>query len=145
MDIKPVRRSSLFLMELILAIFFFILASSICVRFFVKAHTLEQESMDLNHAVTAAASVAEIIRSAEEPFDFLAEHFPQGEAGNEVFTIFYDSNRSLCDKADAKYTLVLEGHTADTIFTGEIVVSKGNTEIYRLTAESYIREEGALR
>ena len=145
MDIKPVRRSSLFLMELILAIFFFILASAICVRFFVKAHTLEQESMDLNHAVTAAASVAEIVRSEEEPFAFLEKHFPQGEAGNEVFTIFYDSNRSLCDKADAKYTLVLDGRTTDTIFTGEIVVSKGNTEIYRLTAESYIREEGALR
>ena len=145
MDIKPVRRSSLFLMELILAIFFFILASAICVRFFVKAHTLEQESMDLNHAVTAAASVAEIVRSQDEPFDFLEKHFPQGEAGNEVFAIFYDSNRTLCKKADAKYTLVLEGRTADNIFTGEITVSKGDARIYRLTAESYIREEGALR
>ena len=145
MDIKPVRRSSLFLMELILAIFFFILASAICVRFFVKAHTLEQESIQLNHAVTAATSVAEIIRSQDEPFAFLEKQFPLGNAGDNTFTVFYDDNRQLCRESEAVYRLILEGYTVDSIFTGEIVVSKGKTDIYRLTTESYIREEGATR
>ena len=143
MDIKPVRRSSLFLMELILAIFFFILASAVCVRFFVKAHTLEQESMDLNHAVTAASSVAEIVRSQDEPFAFLEKQFPLGASGSNTFTVFYDSSRQLCGESEAIYRLVLEGSTEDAVFTGEIVVSKGDSEIYRLTAEAYVREEEA--
>ena len=65
MNKQPTRRSSLFLMELIIAILFFSLAATVCVRFFVKSYTLEQESQKLNHAVNAATSVAEIFRNQE--------------------------------------------------------------------------------
>lgn len=46
-------------MELILAIFFFSIAAAICVRLFVTSHQLSRESVQLNHAVTMAESIAE--------------------------------------------------------------------------------------
>ena len=57
---KPAKRSSLFLMELIIAILFFCLASAVCVRFFVKSHLIERDTTALNHAANYASSVAEM-------------------------------------------------------------------------------------
>ena len=53
------HRSSLFLLELILVIFFFSLASAVCIQLFVKAHLTEQETKALNHAIPLAESAAE--------------------------------------------------------------------------------------
>lgn len=59
MNHKNSSKSGLFLMELILAIFFFSIAAAICVRLFVTSHQLSRESVRLNHAVTMAESIAE--------------------------------------------------------------------------------------
>lgn len=52
-------KSSLFLMELIMSILFFSLASAICLMMFIKSHTLSKESVELNHSVTLCESVVE--------------------------------------------------------------------------------------
>ena len=44
-------RSSLLLMELILAILFFALASAICLQLFVKASLLSRDTQELDRAV----------------------------------------------------------------------------------------------
>ena len=49
------RSSSLFLMELIIAILFFSVAASICVQFFVKARLMSQEAAQLDAAVAGGA------------------------------------------------------------------------------------------
>ena len=139
---KPVRRSSLFLLELIIAILFFSLAATICVRFFVKSHTLEAESKDLNHAVTSAVSVAEILRNQKEPYACLQSHFPLGEPNGASFQIYYDKNWQFCSAADAEYTTSLETVCEDSILTGTISVSKGDTSIYDLTIEAFQTGKG---
>ena len=58
------RSSSLFLMELILAILFFSIASAVCVQFFVKSHLLSRSSDALNYAANECASVAELLDTA---------------------------------------------------------------------------------
>ena len=140
---KPVRRSSLFLLELIIAILFFSLAATICVRFFVKSHTLEAESKDLNHAVTSAVSVAEILRSQEEPYACLQSHFPLGERSETSFQIYYDGDWKLCGASDAVYTTSLETACKDSILTGTITVSKGEASLYDLAVETYQTGKGA--
>lgn len=55
------RSSSLFLMELILAILFFSVASGVCVQFFVRSHLLSRDSEALNHAVNECAGIAETV------------------------------------------------------------------------------------
>ena len=58
--------SSLFLMELILAILFFSVASAVCVQLFARAHTASEQSAALNRAVLAAESAAESFKGADD-------------------------------------------------------------------------------
>ena len=59
------QSSSLFLMELILAILFFSITSAVCVQFFVKSHLLSQESQVLTQAVNECSTIAEILRTSD--------------------------------------------------------------------------------
>ncbi|MCM1120660.1 MAG: hypothetical protein NC543_15010 [bacterium] len=52
-------KSSLFLMELIIALLFFSLASTVCIRLFVNAHSLSSQTVDMNYAVNYAQNMAE--------------------------------------------------------------------------------------
>ena len=51
--------SSLFLLELILAVLFFSVASALCIQIFTKAHLMSQDARDLNFAVNEVSSMAE--------------------------------------------------------------------------------------
>lgn len=46
-------------MELIIALLFFSLASTVCIRLFVKAHSLSAQTVDQNYAVNYAQNMAE--------------------------------------------------------------------------------------
>ncbi len=87
------HRSSLFLLELILVIFFFSLASAICIQLFVKAHLTEKKTKELNRAVPLAQSGAEAFHSVSGNLEELVDLFPEGSMsvdGNS-FQIFYDA------------------------------------------------------
>ena len=43
----PAKRSSLFLLELIIAILFFSLTSAVCVQFFARAHQISRQTQEL--------------------------------------------------------------------------------------------------
>ena len=62
-----VRRSSIFLLELIIAILFFSVLSAVCTQVFVKARDLSQEAQLLSEAVCICSNSAELVRSAETP------------------------------------------------------------------------------
>lgn len=141
MNKQPTRRSSLFLMELIIAILFFSLAATVCVRFFVKSYTLEQESQKLNHAVNAATSVAEIFRNQEQPFSLLAEEYPYGEQAENAYYIYYDINWSLCTSSNAVYSVLLQTTETDTFIIGNITVTDNENTLYHLTIKKYIEKE----
>ena len=66
-------KSGLFLMELIIAICFFAVASAVCVQLFAHAHTLSQRSKGIQMAVLNAQSVAEGFRGLDGNVDALAD------------------------------------------------------------------------
>lgn len=76
--------SSLFLLELILAILFFSVASAICVQIFVKSHLLSKDARILNFAVNEVSNAAESIT-------------PE--------MVYYDSGFSECSKENAEYQM----------------------------------------
>lgn len=113
------RSSSLFLMELILAILFFSIASAVCVQFFVKSHLLSQDSNTLNHAANECASVAELLDTAETIDDcisLLNRSYPDGaypgksgsnESTEAEIAIYYDESFLPCSAEATVYTLSL--------------------------------------
>lgn len=60
MNRKNGSGSGMFMMEMILAVFFFLLCSGICVTAFVKADRMSHLAQDTNQAVVIAENMAEI-------------------------------------------------------------------------------------
>lgn len=138
MDKQPSRRSSLFLMELMIAILFFTLASTVCVRFFVKSHTLNIDSKNLSHAVSIATSTAEIFRTSENAPNILSQQFPEGIATDTSYRIYYDSEWQLCSLDNARYTVLLEIKQEYPFAICHIFISEEQTSIYELSIKKYI-------
>lgn len=63
---NPVTRSTLFLTELILNFFIFIVCAVVCVGLIVKAQGMSRESGELTRAVYLAQTAAEAFRSGGE-------------------------------------------------------------------------------
>ena len=63
--IKQKNKSSLFLMELIIAILFFAISSAICVQVFIKARTMNVESQYRSQASLIASNIAEVYKSEQ--------------------------------------------------------------------------------
>lgn len=53
-------KTSLFLMELIIAILFFALASAVCIQLFVKSHLLGRSTQEENHALLMCQNLTEL-------------------------------------------------------------------------------------
>lgn len=110
--------SSLFLLELILAVLFFSVASALCIQIFTKAHLMSQDARDLNFAVTEVSSMAE-----QMPDDSLQDA-----------AAYYDSSYASCKKADAVYVLTVHYEPEDTLLKAHISMDTiaDNRNIYTL-------------
>ena len=113
---QPSKRSSLFLLELILAIAFFSIAAAICVQFFVKSHALEEDSTNLNRAVHVATSAAEQFRYSEI----------------DSYELYFDNDWAECSQDEAIYTLKLVVNHSKSPQEAQISVSTSNSLLYEL-------------
>lgn len=110
--------SSLFLLELILAVLFFSVASALCIQIFTKAHLMSQDARDLNFAINEVSSMAE-----QMPDDSLQDA-----------AAYYDSSYASCEKADAVYVLTVHYEPEDTLLKAHISMDTvaDNRNIYTL-------------
>lgn len=134
--------SSLFLLELILAVLFFSVASALCIQIFTKAHLMSQDARDLNFAVNEVSSMAEQISAdtlhpdtaassddtASDPSTQMPDDSLQDAAA------YYDSNYASCKKADAVYVLTVHYEPEDTLLKAHISMDTvaDNRNIYTL-------------
>lgn len=108
-------RSSLFLIELIIAILFFSAGSAVCVRAFAQARLTSQAAADLSFASAQVSAAASAVRYTDGSAASLAEYFPGAQAlppeetgaGAQACAIWYDSDRQLCGSQEAAYTMTV--------------------------------------
>ena len=141
--------SSLFLLELILAVLFFSVASALCIQIFTKAHLMSQDARDLNFAVNEVSSMAEQISAgtlhpatAASSGDTAASSDdtasdPSTQISNDAWqddTAYYDSSYVSCEKADAVYVLTVHYEPEDTLLKAHISMDTiaDNRNIYTL-------------
>ena len=146
---KKANASSLFLMELIIAILFFSLASGVCIRFFVKSHLLSEEARSLNLAVNACAAAAELAGTADSPEDAAAalqRIYPAAQADTSYtegcrMRIFYDRNFVPCDPEEALYMMQTDLSDDDAFLDAEIAVqaTKDGRQVYALHTRHHLR------
>ena len=134
--------SSLFLLELILAVLFFSVASALCIQIFTKAHLMSQDARDLNFAVNEVSSMAEQISvgtlhsdtaassddTASDPSTQMPDDSLQDAAA------YYDSGYASCEKADAVYVLTVHYEPEITLLKAHISMDTiaDNRNIYTL-------------
>ena len=102
MNRKSGSGSGIFLMEMIVVVFFFMLCASTCILAFAKSDRMSRQATDRNYAVSAAQSVAEVwkLEGAEGLVKRMAAYkIPAGltsRSGNVMpegaYRIYWDEN-----------------------------------------------------
>ncbi|SHK45070.1 type IV pilus modification PilV family protein [Hespellia stercorisuis] len=113
MKLGRAKSSNLFLLELIIAILFFSIASAVCVQLFVKSHLLSVETSQLNQAVNLASGAAESVMD-----DAVAD----GESSENCD--YYDETWKPCDETGAAYSVTVCLSRKDFQITGNVVVQR---------------------
>lgn len=100
------QHSGVFMMEMIMVVFFFILCASICILVFVRADRMSRQADDLNQGVLAAQSVAEVWKA--EAFDGLKTRFQaQISDDGDSLVIGFGKDGETAKADDAVYVVTL--------------------------------------
>lgn len=130
------RSSKLFLIELIMAIFFFSVIATICVQLFSEAHAMSVHSKELVQSVNLASNVAEAFRVWDGQKKSWQAIYPEGEWDGTCWQISYDENWQPTNE-QVQYLLFMELFEQDELHCAQIVVSERENEqvIYELTVK----------
>lgn len=150
------QHSGIFMMEMIMVVFFFILCASVCILVFVKADRMSREAADLNQSVLIAQSVAEVWKaegtaglkqrlgaSISAPDD--GGGTDSGEPARNQYVMEFDKNGSCAEhtlnsggddkKGEKVYTAVLSADEAEGL--AEITVSREENSVYTLSVSRH--------
>lgn len=139
--------SSLFLMELIIAIMLFCLASSICILAFVNSHLMHTSSTLSNKAVTLVQNTAESIRggdTTDEIINNLEKMYPSSFSSVNQTNLL---NKELIiplgpdlteTKDDTPFNLSLECYLDDGLFCSIITFYNDTEPVYDLYVEHIV-------
>lgn len=138
------NKSSLFLMELIVAIFFFAASSAVCISIFVGAHRTSSRSVDLNQAVFLAQSAAETVKAypAQDGWEKLPG---LSYLGGDRAEVWYDKDWNPIagngekPPSSAVYQLELLAQGLDST---QVTVKKGEETLFSIEAVHLNREGG---
>ena len=109
MNRKSARRSSLFLLELMISILMFSVASAWCTRLFAAARFVVSETETQNRMQNLAAGYAEAFLASEDFEAFLLNEGAVEIEGEDrkrtLYGLWYDENWNVCKKEEAAYYL----------------------------------------
>lgn len=136
MKIQENRSSKLFLMELMIAIFFFSIISAISIQLFSEAHTRSVRSKEMVQSVNLASDVAEYYRVWDGQTESWQEVFPEGTWQGDNWQILYDEAWKPTE-GEARYLLCMELREQEGMREAQIAVSERESGriIYELTVK----------
>ena len=126
MNIRRNSKSALFLMEMIIMILFFAVASGICVNLFAKAAIMRDRSSDLTNGMIQAQSIAETFKHYDGDIKSISEKL-QATTENDCLVIYFDENWSKTNIKDSyTYKAIVSSInvTPTNLVTSEVSVSK---------------------
>lgn len=142
----PASKSSLFLLELILSIFFFSIASGVCIQLFVKAHFLGVETKEINQATLWSQNVAEAFYASDD-INEIEVLFPfHQDAKKNSYVLYFDRDWNIMDTS-AVYALTFTVHEDSSYQYADISITKNTVsladnsseELYQLPLKKYLQ------
>ena len=102
-------KSSLFLIELIISILFFSLASAACIQLFVKAHLLDKKTQETNQIVMWSQNLAELWYASDGEiypvYERLVADYDEQHSylsnDRRTITLYFNKVWELCELKDA--------------------------------------------
>lgn len=126
--------SSLFLMELILAILLFCIAATICVSVFARSNLMHKESVELNRGLNVTQNMAELILSdtnLENIAQNISLQYPISDISqsfDEPTYVYLDSDFTETVESDSSaYTMVLTPSIDDGMLSADIEIKKSDS------------------
>ncbi len=137
-------KSNLFLLELIISILFFSIASAACIQLFVKAHLLDDKTKEQNFAVTWSQNLAELWQFSAGDINIVYKQLSGDYDITDGSVILSDNSQSLKLSFDKEFSLsdsqivyhaILSdcGYDSSTqLLNAEISFTKGSETFYTL-------------
>lgn len=120
---KRHSKASLFLLELIIAILFFAMASALCIQIFAKAKQINDDGLKQSHASIIASSIVETYRSNQ-----LEEFYTIDQEGN----IYFDEHwYPIATTSSYKANITKETNSIT------VTVYQNNTILFSLQSKHY--------
>lgn len=135
MNRKSGSRSGLFMMEMLVVVFFFILCAGICIMVYVRANNMSQLGQDTHRGVNAAQSLAEYLQAYGE--EGLAEYFDGQEKDGEYYFYWDKDWQKVAEEKDAAYAASVSVTRENHMMKGNIAIEKGKTPIFQMDTLKY--------
>lgn len=128
------RSSRLFLIELIIAVFFFSLGSAVCIQAFARAHSVSREARNLAFASSTVSGTANVLRFTGGDAGAFREYYPEAAADADgVLFACYREDFSPCGEDEAAYVLRAEARENGGVISSHIAMYGSDGElIYEL-------------
>lgn len=155
MNRKNGSGSGMFMMEMMTAVFFFLLCSGICVMAFVKADRMSHLAQDTNQAVMIAENMAELWKTGgqellEKKTAVISlqpeEAEKDGNSGEAVCTVYLNRKGDPAAKeSDIFFMGILSCQEKNGLETAEITVirQRDQKQLFSMTAARYVPEKAA--
>lgn len=153
MNKKNSSGSGMFMLEMIMAVFFFLLCSGICVMAFVKADRMSHLAQDTNQAVMIAESMAETWKVGgkellEEKTGAISSNSEETEKDEDsqssVCTVYLDQKgEQAAAESDVFFMGILSQKEKNGLETAEITVirQRDQKQLFTMTIARYVPEQ----
>ena len=129
------NRSNVMMMEMIVAVFFFLLCAAVCIQAFVKADLLSKRAADLNQSVLIAQSAAEIWKAEGEAGLIHRFNGVKKDSPVETYTMMFDKKGNVADQSQAVYYGEVK---VISELEAEVTVSKAGSTLYTLAVSRHL-------
>ncbi|MCL2627780.1 MAG: hypothetical protein FWD44_03670 [Oscillospiraceae bacterium] len=132
-------KSSLFLIEQLIAIAVFAICAVACIRIISTAYFYSRDSRDIGFAIIAAENAAENFKAVSGDFEIVADILGGSKTqadGNLVITVYYDNDWQITDDTNASFVLYLNSGSVKELSSFRLI--EGNVSVERTSGDELI-------
>lgn len=100
--------SSLFLLELLLNLLLFSVLMVVGLNFFIKAHTITNNTNSLHRAVTACNNVATLYEGGDGTLSVISRYYVDSIVAEDKAYVYFDKEFNECTSKESSYILLIE-------------------------------------
>ena len=133
-------KNRIFLLEMTINILLFSALLIVGLLFFIKTHTLTEQTGILHQAVNTCSNVASIYEQEDGSLDTISSMYPGSICADDVLFIYLDAQYDPCDKGESVYKVIVTRQEANDsgVQKADIqFLGTDNNAVYSITACSY--------